>query len=67
MSWESRGVWCKSKESDEPKGWLEIQEGGPDLMRVAMRVGGLSYIVSMTREQARTFAAHMLNLSKEKA
>lgn len=60
--WEGRTVWCQGERGS--KGWIEIQEAGTEDMRLIVRLdSGLVTTVCMTREQAKTFAAQIMNLA----
>lgn len=62
--WEGRSVWCASS-GDTPNGWVEVQEADALGVRLITRRGGgyNDVAVQMTREQAKTLAAHIMNLA----
>lgn len=61
--WEGRSVWCSGgSDGDKPKGWIEVREENETHLRVLIRNSDTKSVV-LTREEAKTLAAHMMNLA----
>lgn len=61
--WEGRTVWCSGK-AEGNSGWVEVQENGVGHIRLIPRpTSSVDRALVMTREEAKTFAAQMMNLA----
>lgn len=62
--WEGRSVYCTGGGNGNDKGWIEARETNAQRVEIVMRKPGLSAsAMEMTRDQAKTFAAHLMNLA----
>lgn len=62
---EGRSVWCSGNKESKYSGWIHVREtcGGERLTLIVTPDNGLESRCTMTREQAKTFAAQMMNLA----
>lgn len=62
--WEGRSVWAQVAEQNE-KGWVEIRERDSKVLElIVCQDQRFTASVCMTREQAKTFAAQIMNLAQ---
>lgn len=62
--WEGRSVRCSGRADGGEKGWVEVREHDEQRVRLIILGSGLSpHEITMSRDEAKTFAAHMMNLA----
>lgn len=64
--WEGRCVYCSGADNTakSDKGWIETRETGAGRVEIVLRKpNDTPHAIEMTRDQAKTFAAHLMNLA----
>lgn len=62
--WEGRTVYCSGAKVGGNAGWIEVQEEDIDRIRIIPRPNSsVDRNLVMTRAEAKTFAAQMMNLA----
>lgn len=64
--WEGRTVWCSGADDSGKTdcGWIEARERNAGGIEIVMRKPGVSaHLIEMSRAEAKTFAAHLMNLA----
>ena len=65
--WEGREVWFSGNSKGNLKGWLEAKEISADYMEIVITTpDGFARAISGTRQETRVFAAHLMNLAKDR-
>lgn len=62
---EGRTVWCSgaNNTANSDCGWIEAREVAKQIEVVIRKSGESNRAIEMTREEAKTFAAHLMNLA----
>lgn len=64
--WEGRSVYCSGADDSTKAdaGWIEARETCATRIEIVMRKPReIPHEIEMTRDQAKTFAAHLMNLA----